>query len=190
MTNPIPIFPLNTVLFPGGALPLKIFEQRYLEMTKACLRDSTPFGVCRIREGAEVGMPAAHELIGCTASIAEWDMPHLGLFHLRAQGQTVFRIVESETEANGLIRARIEPLPESIGKVAEEDLKLCAGVLERVFAQVDASHFGTVALHDARWVSYRLAELLPLEPADCQALLEERVDAARIARLVQLLQSV
>src|SRR5712664_744712 len=83
MTTAIPIFPLNTVLYPGGMLPLKIFEQRYLEMTRDCLRDATPFGVCRIREGLEVGTPALAEAVGCTAVIVEWEMPHLGVFHLK-----------------------------------------------------------------------------------------------------------
>ena len=76
----IPIFPLSTVLFPGGLLPLRIFEQRYLEMTKTCIRDLTPFGVCLIREGQEVGAPAVPHGVGCTARILQWDMPHLGLF--------------------------------------------------------------------------------------------------------------
>src|SRR4026208_1105258 len=66
MSRTIPIFPLNCVLYPGGMLPLRIFEQRYLDMTRDCLRDSTPFGVCRIKEGVEVGKPALPETLGCT----------------------------------------------------------------------------------------------------------------------------
>ena len=92
MTTTLPIFPLNTVLYPGGLLPLKIFEQRYLEMTKACLRDATPFGVCRIREGSRSALPAVPESVGCTAIIAEWEMPHLGVFQLKSRGQRPFRI--------------------------------------------------------------------------------------------------
>ena len=60
----LPLFPLNTVLFPGGRLPLKVFEQRYVEMTKRCVRDGSPFGVCMIREGKEVGNPALPADIG------------------------------------------------------------------------------------------------------------------------------
>jgi Lon protease-like protein len=90
MTTTIPIFPLNTVLYPGGMLPLRIFEQRYLEMTRDCLRDTTPFGVCRIREGAEVGTPALPESVGCTAVIAEWEMPHLACFISRPKASIGF----------------------------------------------------------------------------------------------------
>src|SRR3970040_2837022 len=89
----IHIFPLNTVLYPEGVLPLKVFEQRYIEMTKACLRDERPFGVCLIREGREVGTAAVPEPVGCLATIESWDMPQLGLFHLvaRARGGVLLR---------------------------------------------------------------------------------------------------
>jgi len=113
MTTCIPIFPLNTVLYPGGLLPLKIFEQRYLDMTKTCVRDAAPFGVCRIREGREVGLPAVPEQIGCTALITQWEMPHLSVFHLRTRGQQPFRILRHTTQSDGLIRAEIELLAEA-----------------------------------------------------------------------------
>src|SRR5262249_50490638 len=69
----LPLFPLNTVLFPGGRLPLRIFEQRYMEMEKACLRERSPFGVCLIREGREVGAPAIPADVGTLARIGTWD---------------------------------------------------------------------------------------------------------------------
>jgi hypothetical protein len=88
----VPLFPLNTVLFPGGLLPFRIFEQRYLEMAKGCLRDGTPFGVCLIRDGAEVGTPATHEDLGCLARITQWDMQQLGLLQLVALDDVLQRL--------------------------------------------------------------------------------------------------
>jgi 1-deoxy-D-xylulose 5-phosphate reductoisomerase len=73
-TTEIPLFPLQAVLFPGGRLPLRIFEQRYMDMAKVCLREGSGFGVCLIREGGEVGAPAVPEDVGCLARIAAWDM--------------------------------------------------------------------------------------------------------------------
>ena len=89
----LPIFPLGTVLFPGAILPLRIFEVRYMDMAKACLREGTPFGVCLIREGSEVGAPAVPEPVGCTARIAECDVEELGILKVRAEGIDRFRIV-------------------------------------------------------------------------------------------------
>ena len=110
-TATVPIFPLNTVLFPGGRLPLKIFEQRYVEMTKACVRDGSPFGVCLIREGHEVGDPALPADVGCTAVIEQWDVPHPNLFELLAHGERRFRILRTEVAALGLLVGEAEYLP-------------------------------------------------------------------------------
>lgn len=185
----IPIFPLNTVLYPGSQLPLKIFEQRYLDMTKACVRDGTPFGVCRIREGQEVGLPAVPEQIGCTALIAQWDMPHLGVFHLQTRGQQPFRILRHTTQSDGLIRADVEFLAEAVGEVSPESFALCRRVLEQIVEKVGADYFfPPLNFDDPRWTSYRLAEVLPLEAQDKQGLLALRDDGARLEQLHAYLQ--
>jgi len=164
------LFPLETVLFPGGALPLKIFEQRYLEMTKVCLRDNLPFGVCLIREGLEVGTAAVPEPVGCLATIEQWEMPHPGMFHLLARGGNRFRIVETRVAANGLLSGSVEilPLPEPCAPDAD-----CVAVLRRVMKQVGPENFPQpVKLDDGAWVAYRLAEMLPMSMAEKQSLLE------------------
>jgi Lon protease-like protein len=190
MTATIPIFPLNAVLYPGAMLPLKIFEQRYLEMTRDCLRDTTPFGVCRIKEGVEVGKPALPEAVGCTAMIAEWEMPHLGVFHLKAKGQQPFRIRNQTTQPSGLIRAEIELLEEVSGSVNEESLVLCRRVLEQIVSRLGTEYFfPPLAYDDPRWVSYRLAEVLPLALEEKQVLLETLDDRERLMRLYRLLKS-
>lgn len=184
MTTSIPIFPLNTVLYPGSLLPLKIFEQRYLDMTKACVRDATPFGVCRIREGVEVGLPAVPEPVGCTALIEEWEMPHLGVFHLQTRGKHPFRIVRHTTQSDGLIRAEIELLAEAAGEVQPESFAFCRRVLEQIVEKVGPDYFfPPLAYDDPRWTSYRLAEVLPLELEDKQSLLALRDDGERLEHL-------
>lgn len=191
MTTSIPIFPLNTVLYPGGLLPLKIFEQRYLDMTKACVRDATPFGVCRIREGREVGLPAVPDQLGCTALIEQWDMPHLGVFHLQTRGQHPFRILQQTTQADGLIRAEIELLEETAGAIRQESFALCRRALEQIIEKIGAEYFSPpLAYDDPRWTSYRLAEVLPLDMEERQGLLELRNDGERLQRLcVRLTQA-
>ena len=185
----IPIFPLNIVLYPGSQLPLKIFEQRYLDMTKVCVRDGTPFGVCRIREGQEVGLPAVPEQIGCTALIGQWKMPHLGVFHLQTQGQQPFRILHQTTQSDGLVRAEVEYLAEAAGEVRPESFALCRRVLEQIVEKVGADYFvPPLAYDNPRWTSYRLAEVLPLEAHDKQGLLELRDDGARLEQLHAYLQ--
>lgn len=179
------IFPLNTVLFPDGVLPLKVFEQRYLEMTKACLRDNAPFGVCLIREGAEVGSPAVPQSVGCLATITQWDMPQLGVFQLLTRGGERFRILETRVARNGLISARVEMLVAESG--AEMD-HTCREVLNLIIEKVGAAQFpAPLQLDDPAWVTYRLAEILPIATATKQDLLEIEATRDRFARLRRIL---
>jgi Lon protease-like protein len=176
------IFPLGTVLFPGGILPLKIFEQRYIEMTKTCLRDERPFGVCLIREGHEVGTPAVPHRVGCLATIESWEMPQLGMFQLVTRGVERFRLVDSSVAGNGLMSGTIERLgPDTPGN---EDDGACRDILKLLIERVGAEHFpAPIELDDPSWVSFRLAEVLPLEGPVKQELLELGDAAARLAKL-------
>jgi Lon protease-like protein len=169
----VPLFPLGTVLFPGGLLPLRIFEQRYLEMSKACLRDGTPFGVCLIREGSEVGTPATHEELGCLARITQWDMQQLGLLQLVAQGAERFRVRSTRIRPDGLILAEIDVLAEAADEPLPEKYGACGQLLERIVAEHGERLFARpFRLDSSAWVAARLAEVLPLPPASRQKLLE------------------
>lgn len=182
----IHIFPLNTVLFPDGLLPLKVFEQRYIEMTKACLSENRPFGVCLIKEGREVGTAAVPEPVGCLAAIEHWDMPRLGVFQLVARGGGRFRIREMRVAPNHLISAEVEPIPPDAA--AGEVDPFCREVLQAIIDKVGAERFSTpLRLDDAAWIGYRLAEVLPLEANVKQELLELTDAGTRLERLHALL---
>lgn len=184
----VPLFPLNTVLFPGGLLPLRIFEQRYLEMAKACLRDGTPFGVCLIREGAEVGTPATHEELGCLARIAQWDMQQLGLLQLVARGGERFRVLARRVRADGLILADIELLAEDADVPMPEKFRACRQLLERIVAEHGERLFSKPFLFDSSaWVGARLAEVLPLPAAAKQKLLALNDSLQRLEIVQRLL---
>jgi Lon protease-like protein len=186
MTEEHFIFPLGTVLFPGGALPLKIFEQRYIEMTKICIRDNRPFGVCLIREGSEIGEPAVPEPVGCLASIERWDMPQLGLFELLARGGERFRLVDSRVAANGLMSGEIERIPPDTPATHVDSA--CREVLKLIINRVGAAHFPEpIALDDATWVGCRLAEVLPLDGHIKQSLLEVRDAGERLDQIREIL---
>ena len=189
MNAELPLFPLQAVLFPGGRLPLRIFEQRYMDMAKACLRDGAPFGVCLIREGSEVGEPALPEEVGCTARIVEWDMPQLGVLQVVARGERRFRIRSRRLQADGLARAAVDLLPEETDAPLDA-ANLCTRVLQRIMEAAPAGlveappRYGSSA-----WVSARLAELLPLSTASRQRLLEMDDAPARVEVLRRLISS-
>lgn len=169
----LPVFPLSTVLFPGGLLPLRIFEQRYMDMAKACLRDATPFGVCLIRSGREVGAPAEPESLGCTARITDWDMQQLGLLQVKTLGGQRFRILASRINPAGLRVARVELLAEAADAVLPTEFMACARLLRAVLDEHgEALVHPPLRFESSAWVGARLSEILPVPPAAKQRLLE------------------
>jgi Lon protease-like protein len=180
------IFPLNTVLFPGGRLPLRVFEQRYIEMTKQCIAGNRPFGVCQIKEGKETGTPAVPEPVGCLATILEWDMPQLGVFQLQTEGTQRFRILASEVARNGLISASIETLP--VEEAVTPESTLCADVLRAIIEKVGAEHFPSPQrFDDAAWIGYRLSEILPIDRGIRQRMLQLSDPHERLTQLERVL---
>jgi len=185
----IPIFPLGTVLFPGSLLPLRIFEVRYIDMAKTCLKEGSGFGVCLIREGAEVGAPAVPEPVGCLARIIDCDVEELGILKVRAEGLERFRIVSSETTKQGLVMGVVERLEAEADAPQTPALAECAEFLAKVIAGVGAERFREpLRFDDATWVSFRLAEILPLKTEVKQKLLELTDATLRLAVLHRFLR--
>ncbi len=193
----LPLFPLKTVLFPGRVLPLKVFEQRYIDMTKACLKDEQPFGVCLLTHGEEVaqrdqagaGAPIAFALIGTQARIVSWDMPQLGILHLKTEGGTRFQVQSSSVADDGLVVAQVTLLPPEPAVKLPEAFAPLAGLLELMINRAGLENFSAqLALDDASWVGYRLAELLPLPLAIKQSMLEVNDSVVRLKVLAQFLK--
>ncbi|HTH59524.1 MAG TPA: LON peptidase substrate-binding domain-containing protein [Paraburkholderia sp.] len=188
----LPLFPLHTVLFPGGLLPLKIFEARYLDMASVCLREKTPFGVCLLKSGAEVAQPddpAVPESVGCLAEIEQCDVEAFGMLLIRARGTRRFRLLSHRVEPDGLLVGMAEPLPDDIPLEGGEHLArfgACAEVLERIIATIRERDPASVPFaepfrfDDPSWVSNRLAEVLPIALRARQKLMELTDAGARI----------
>ena len=185
----VPVFPLQTVLFPGSLLPLRIFEVRYMDMAKACLREGSPFAVCLIKEGVEVGAPAVPEPIGCLARIAACDMEDLGILKVTAEGFERIRIVSTEVSRAGLVVAEVEELGAETASGDAQGLAESMGFLRKVIAGIGEQRFAQpLAFDDPTWVSFRLAEILPLRNDVKQKLLEITDTTMRIAILHRFLK--
>jgi hypothetical protein len=196
----LPLFPLKTVLFPAGVLPLRVFEARYMDMVRQCMKTSSPFGVVLITRGGEVGAPAATESVGTLARIAAWDMPQLGVLHLRAIGGDRFRIEHAEVQPDGLQVARVEPIAPDDDLPLDEQYQPCADLLQRVIDDVarqraedggdaqdplDSIPFEPpYRLDSSVWVGNRLCEFMPI-PLRARQKLMELQDATSRLQLVQ-----
>lgn len=183
----LPLFPLSTVLFPGGRMPLKIFEQRYLDLAKACIKDDSTFGVCGIREGGEVGEPAVPYEVGTEARIVEWDMPQPGIFHVIVEGLQRYIARSWEAQPGGLLVAETETVSAENPRAIPGELRLCAEVLKHLLTdnriEPAQTHYD-----DAVWVGYRLSELLPFKLKVRQDLLEMNDSVTRLRIIDQFLR--
>ncbi len=186
----IPLFPLKSVLFPGGLLALKVFEQRYLDMSAACLKDDRPFGVCLILKGEEVGVPAEPHRIGTLAHVARWDMEQLGILQLEVRGGRRFRILESSVEPGGLMHAHVELLEEPHEIAVPEAQSGLLDVLRQIAADLGEQRMPEPHhWEDAAWVGNRLAEVMPVQLLAKQKLLELDDPVSRLEILYRYLES-
>jgi Lon protease-like protein len=194
----LPLFPLNTVLFPGGVLPLKVFEARYIDMVRDCMKRDAPFGVVRIKSGKEVGAAAQPDSVGCLAHIVEWDMPELGLLMLQTEGGQRFRVLETRVLADQRIEARTELIDDDIDPPPSTELVACATALKRVIQDINEaaraegedgfSPFpAQLKLDSTCWVANRWCEILPISTLARQKLLELTDAQSRLAIVHQYL---
>ena len=176
-----PLFPLGSVLFPGGVLSLKVFEQRYLDMAAECLRRKSPFGVCLIASGKEVGEPAKPHMIGTLAHIDNAEMPQLGILMVKVRGAQRFRILSSTALADGLLQASVELIYEIEGCVVPDALQGLLPLLRKIVSDVGPEKMPSPhAFDDAAWVGYRLTEILPVQALAKQKLLELEDPVSRL----------
>ena len=185
--NEIPLFPLNLVLFPDGPLPLRIFETRYVDMVRRCLRESRGFGVVLISAGQEAG-PAEFSAVGTCAKITDFHQLPDGLLGLSCVGGRRFRIHSRRRQADGLNMGEVEWLETEPTVALPERHAHLAELLRTVLPQLGEVYAGmSPRLEDAAWVGHRLAEILPLEPATKQLCLELSDPLRRLDLLAPLI---
>jgi len=184
----IPLFPLNTVLFPGGLQPLKIFEQRYLDMAAACMKDNSPFGICLIDKGGEVGRAAVPHGVGTLASISNWEMEQLGILMITAQGGRRFRIIETQVGDGHLLEGTVELLAEAGPTPLPQERERLLPLLQRIVGDLGPERIPEPHRYDdAEWVGYRITEVLPIQNLAKQKLLELDDPLARLEILEKYL---
>jgi len=184
----IPLFPLNTVLFPGGLQPLKIFEQRYLDMAAACMKDNSPFGICLIDKGGEVGRAAVPHGVGTLATITNWEMEQLGILMITAQGGRRFRIIETQVGDGHLLEGTVELLAEAGPTPLPQERERLLPLLQRIVGDLGPERIPEPHRYDdAEWVGYRITEVLPIQNLAKQKLLELDDPLARLEILEKYL---
>jgi len=185
----IPLFPLKTVLFPHGILPLRLFEPRYLDMVSACMKSDSGFGVCLISAGEEVGAAASIHTVGTLARITDWEMREDGLLGITLRGQERLTILSQHIESNQLIMATASTIPDEPEMEIPPAYSVLVELLRQAFEQAGHPYTEMVKKYaEAGWVGYRLAELLPFKLSFKQELLELNDPLQRLQRIAVALE--
>ena len=184
-----PLFPLGTVLFPGGPLSLRIFEPRYVDMVGRCMREGSEFGVLLIAHGDEIGAVESLARVGTSARIVDFSQLPDGLLGLMCRGARRFELLERSTRPDGLHVGWVRwPAPAPPAPLPAEQQPL-ARLLAQVLRELgDSARFLEPDYADSGWVADRLAELMPLSRGVQQSLLETEDPRERLARLVPLIE--
>lgn len=193
----ISLFPLNTILFPDGHLPLQVFEVRYLDLVKRCIAKGEEFGVVPLLEGSEVRRPDSHETLsaaGTMARIVEWSAPLPGLMQISCVGTTRFQITSAEQLKHGLWVAEVEPVEDDLVVPIPPEQQDVANALGSLIRSLQKKQISTTnmplappyRLDEAGWVANRWCELLRLDLAEKERLLMQENPVLRL----ELIQDV
>ena len=186
-----PVFALNTVLYPGGPLPLRIFEPRYVDMVSDRLRRDAPFIVALIRDGSEVGGGATTRSVGTLARIVDWNRGDDGLLGITALGGRRVQVLATETRPDGLCVATARMLDEEPASAIPGDHRRLVALLRGLLDQLESTYrHVTPRYDDASWVGYRLSELLPMPLARKQHFLEMEEPLARLRDLTEIVEAL
>jgi Lon protease-like protein len=203
LLHSLPLFPLGTVLFPGGLLPLRIFEVRYLDMIGKCHKAGAPFGVVSLTQGSEVRRAGAEAesfaALGTLAVIREFDAPQAGLMQIECVGTHRFRVRSSELQKHGLWTADVEAVSDDVVLAVPEDLQPTAEALRRLVQALEERRLmegkenvrlpitPPYRFDDCGWVANRWCELLPVPPELKQRLMELESPLMRLELVSDLL---
>jgi len=194
----IPLFPLGTVLFPDGVIALKIFEARYLDMIKQCLREKTEFGVVSIMKNQhtnEDDIFLSFSTIGTLAQIEEFDPVEPALYMTRSFGTQRFKLLSSKQESNGLWIGEVELLENDIFTPIPQEHQRVAKLLDEIISVIQSEDLLGEApfkkpfkVDDCGWVSNRLAELLPISLAQKNHLLAQTNPRIRLDLITEIIE--
>jgi len=191
MIRDIPLFPLGSVILPGGRIPMQLFEPRYLDMLTRCMKQQSGFVVVLLSRGNETGGPAQFHDVGTCVDIVDFQQLDNGLLGITVEGDCKVRVLRNWQQADGLHVGDVERLPPEPGAPVPGHLRELPSVLKALSRHPVIKDLGmTLDFEDARAVGWRLTELLPLEVHQKQHLLELQDPLERLENLQALLETL
>jgi len=183
----LPLFPLSSIVMPQGLLPLRLFEPRYINMVKECMKSESGFGVCLIKDGKEAGVAAEPYPMGTLVNIVDFDQGPDGLLHITAKGIQEFTLHSFKPNHENLLIGEVTLIPEGETMPMAESYRDLSQKLAIILQYVEPNvNYPDKQLDNPDWICNRLLELLPLSAPSKYELLEMQNSEARLDALLAL----
>ncbi len=191
----LPLFPLNAVLLPHARMPIHIFEPRYIELIRNCMRNETGFGICLIKSGSEVGGVADPHLIGTACRILSVQTHADKTMDIMVEGRRRFRIRKIDEDTHPYLIGHVEPVSEDeqqqsnrVTALASRVKELTETLIEQTLQHANMQVASIKLPEDTTALSFVVAEFLSLEPQIQQRFIEFTDTAERLAELIPILE--
>jgi len=197
-TQQIPLFPLRVVMFPGGRLNLQIFERRYIDLVTHCMRTSSGFGICLLKEGEEVIQEGTNQTIhrtGTYSNIIDWDQLENGLLGITVEGSAKFSIEDCWQSDSGVLQGNVQfNETDNVGRETiplDDQYTALADLLQNLESHPLVEQKKLIIDYNNLWdLGWRLSELIPIEIEQKQQLLEIDDPWERIQSIEQLVSDL
>tara|TARA_B100001778_G_C18598802_1_gene636155 strand:- start:2167 stop:2769 length:603 start_codon:yes stop_codon:yes gene_type:complete len=187
----IPLFPLKSIVLPGGIFPLRIFERRYIDMVKNCIKNDTGFCIVLVRNNSQKEYIDDVYNYGCYVEISDWNQLEDGLLGITVEGKYKIHILDSKLNDNNLLCGKIEKSPEEKEFMIPQKYLILSKFYRKIYPGIkNFISFKNERYSDATWISYRLTECLPLDSSTKNKLISINHGIDRLERIYEIVIKV
>lgn len=185
----IPIFPLKSIILPGGQFPLRIFERRYIDMIKNSLKKNTGFVIALTKKDADY-ISSVHEY-GCYVEIVDWSQLDGGLLGITVEGKTIVKLKDCVLDEANLLKGNAIAREQEIDHIIPKKYQILSKFYKKIYPEIKAYIFHNNSnYNDANWVGFRLIECLPIEINDKADLISTNEPLDRLEKIFHIIKRI
>ena len=187
--NKIPIFPLKSIILPGGQFPLRIFERRYLDMIRDSLKTNSGFVIALTKKDADY-ISSVHDY-ACYVNIVDWSQLDGGLLGITVEGKSLVTLSNCKLDETNLLRGDAQQIKSSIDHLIPQKYQILSKFYRKIYPEIKAYIFhNKPKYNDANWIGFRLIECLPIEISDKADLISTNEPLDRLEKILHIVKRI
>ena len=187
--NDIPVFPLKSIILPGGQFPLRIFERRYLDMIRDSLKTNSGFVIALTKKDADY-ISSVHDY-ACYVEIVDWSQLDGGLLGITVEGKSLVTLSNCKLDETNLLRGNAQQIKSSIDHLIPQKYQILSKFYRKIYPEIKAYIFHNKSKYnDANWIGFRLIECLPIEISDKADLIATNEPLDRLEKILHIVKRI